>query len=178
MKVVLNEILPQILPMDIEFLILEHEGKSDLEKSIPRKLKGWKTPNTHFVVLRDNDGADCIQIKNRLVTICSQNGRPDTLVRIVCQELEAWFIGDLAAIDSADLVRNSRFKEMQGIAKFRDPDKIVNPKDKLRHLIPGYQAVSGARSISKHLNLNQNRSASFQTFVSGVQQLANNAAVI
>ena len=85
----------------MNFQCVPHEGKSDLDKSIPRKLKAWLEPGVRFVVVRDNDNADCSDIKAKLVRQCQQAGRPDTLVRLVCQELESWYIGDLAALAEA-----------------------------------------------------------------------------
>ena len=42
MKTVLDIILPQILPESVEFKTIPHSGKSDLEASIPHKLKAWR----------------------------------------------------------------------------------------------------------------------------------------
>ena len=41
MQAALEGILPRLIP-GVEFLCIPHEGKQDLEKSIPRKLRGWK----------------------------------------------------------------------------------------------------------------------------------------
>ncbi len=67
MREVLNVLLPKILPPEIDFLLLTHEGKSDLEVSIARKLKAWKYPDDSFMVLRDNDGSDCKRLKAKLI---------------------------------------------------------------------------------------------------------------
>lgn len=53
MKEMLELLLPRILPDNINYLCIPHESKSDLEKSIPRKLKAWNSPNTKFVIVRD-----------------------------------------------------------------------------------------------------------------------------
>ena len=42
------------------FICVPHEGKQDLEKSIPRKLRAWREPSAHFIVVRDNDGGEKI----------------------------------------------------------------------------------------------------------------------
>ena len=55
MKVLLEGLLPRLFP-GLSFLCLSHEGKQDLEKSIPRKLKAWREPGVRFVVVRDQDG--------------------------------------------------------------------------------------------------------------------------
>jgi len=52
MKEFLRGLLPRILPAGCEFQLIPHEGKSDLEKSIPRKLRAWLEPEVRFVVVR------------------------------------------------------------------------------------------------------------------------------
>jgi hypothetical protein len=88
MKALLDILLPKFLPEFVTFQCIPHEGKQDLEKSIPRKLNAWKTPDTYFVIVRDKDNANCIDIKQRLVALCVDAGRSDSLVRIASQELE------------------------------------------------------------------------------------------
>ncbi|MGF1656002.1 MAG: hypothetical protein ACFCU3_03385 [Verrucomicrobiales bacterium] len=83
MKVFLEQLLPRLFP-NLSFLCVEHEGKNDLEKSIPRKLKGWKEPGAQFLVLRDNDGGDCRITNRRISEICKAAGRPDTIIRLAC----------------------------------------------------------------------------------------------
>lgn len=46
MKAVLDIILPKVLPQSITFQTVKHEGEADLERSIPIKLKAFKTPDT------------------------------------------------------------------------------------------------------------------------------------
>ena len=87
MKAFIEEFLPRLIP-DLEFLCITHEGKQDLEKSIPRKLKAFR--RELFVIIRDNDGADCRAIKARLIDVCKNEGKSDVLIRIACQELESW----------------------------------------------------------------------------------------
>ena len=54
MKTLLEGLLPRIVP-GMKFLCVPHEGKLDLEKSVPKKLRAWREPGVRFVVLRDND---------------------------------------------------------------------------------------------------------------------------
>jgi hypothetical protein len=54
MKVLLDQMLPRLLP-ELSFLCVAHDGKHDLEKSVPRKLRAWREPGVRFVVIRDND---------------------------------------------------------------------------------------------------------------------------
>lgn len=59
MKYFLDGILPRILPENVSFLTIPHEGKSDLQKSIPIKLQGWTQGDTKFVIVQDQDANDC-----------------------------------------------------------------------------------------------------------------------
>ncbi|MFZ7101831.1 MAG: DUF4276 family protein [Peptococcaceae bacterium] len=169
MKELLDIILPKILPNDVMFLTIPHEGKSDLEKSIPRKLRAFRTPDTKFVVLRDQDSWDCHLVKDRLVTLCAEGGRPDTLVRVVCHELESWFLGDLLAVEAGCKITG--ISRLQEKVKYRNPDDIARPCEELMRLVPDYQKLSGARDIAEHLNIENNRSTSFRIFVSGVRRM-------
>jgi hypothetical protein len=68
MKSLLEGLLPRLFPGWIErehFLCIAHQGKSDLDASIPRKLKAWQFPDDRFVIVRDNDNADCISMKSK-----------------------------------------------------------------------------------------------------------------
>ena len=107
MRDLLVGLLPRLYPNTV-FECLAHEGKNDLEKSIPRKLRAWREPGVRFVILRDNDGDDCVRLKRRLLQSCQQAGRPDTLVRIVCQELEAGYLGEPDAL--AEAFENERLR--------------------------------------------------------------------
>ena len=101
MKYLLDELLPRILPPDVTFQTIPHHGKRDLERSIPRKLRGWKEPgDIRFVILHDQDTKDCVSLKQELLQLCAVTDRP-CLVRIACQEMEAWYFGDIDALCAA-----------------------------------------------------------------------------
>ncbi|WZB61935.1 cytoplasmic protein [Achromobacter xylosoxidans] len=127
MRVLLDDWLPRLFPGWVDgqqFLCIPHEGKSDLDRSIARKLAAWRIPGDHFVVLRDNDGADCIAVKSRLQALCAQGGRPETMVRLVCQELEGWYLGDLAALAAA--FDEPKVDTPAHRKRFKDPDAWQN----------------------------------------------------
>jgi hypothetical protein len=56
-------------------------------------------PDSFFVVLRDQDSGDCLEIKERLMALCGRAGKEDALVRIACRELESFYLGDLKAVE-------------------------------------------------------------------------------
>lgn len=168
---VLNIIVPKLVPKCITCRFIPHEGRSDLEKSIPRKLKAWRMPGVRFVVVRDKDSGDCHVVKDKLLELCRKGRRPDTLVRIVCHHLESWYLGDLAAVETAFGVNG--IARRQSKRKFSDPDALANAEQELRRLVPEYQNINGSRRIAPHLNLESNHSHSFNVFLAGVRCLVN-----
>jgi hypothetical protein len=167
-KEVLDIVLPKILPKGTHYNIAVHSGKGALRKSIPIKLRAWNIPDTKFVVLYDQDSAECVQLKNDLQSLCNEH-REGVLVRIACVELEAWYFGDLNAVGKAYDMK--KLSELSQKAKFREPDKIRNPKNELKKLIPRHQQIIGAKRIAPHMNIAGNTSQSFNAFVTGVQSL-------
>ncbi len=147
MKTLLDALLPRIFP-GLPFLCVPHEGKQDLDRSIPRKLKAWREPGVRFIVVRDNDGQDCVALKRRLVTLCRDAGREDTLVRIACQELEAWYLGEPRALAAA--FGDDGLRTIDTKARFRDPDSVLRPSVELRTLVPEYQVVPAGRLRNDH----------------------------
>lgn len=169
MKEFLAGLLPRVLPPGVEYRLIPHEGKSDLERSIPRKLRAWKTPNTRFIVIRDQDSGDCEKIKQRLVELCQGTGHAEAHVVIACRELEAWFIGNLRAV--AEAYTKPALAELQNKAKFREPDKIGSPSRELVQILPEYGKVDGARRLGPHIPLEGSRSPSFNYFIRKVKAL-------
>ncbi len=164
----LEGLLPRVFP-DLSFLCVAHEGKQDLDKSVPRKLRAWREPGVRFLVLRDNDGADCHRVKARLQGLCRKGGREDTVVRIVCQELEAWYLGDADAL--AEAFGREALRRISGRSRFRDPDSVRQPSAAVRRLIPEFQKTSGARRMARFLSREGNRSTSFRCFMQGIERL-------
>lgn len=170
-KVMLDSLLPRLLPEPAwSFRCVAFEGKQHLEKQLPIKLKGWRTPNTHFIVLRDQDGGQCKTIKRRLTDICVMASKPDVLVRIACRELESWYFGDLEAVETA--LQIDGLGTLQEKAQYSNPDKIQYPSKELKRVTKNrYQKVSGSRLIGEHLRLDNSRSTSFEHFISGVRRI-------
>jgi hypothetical protein len=166
----LRGILPRLLPTGVSPHFLVFEGKQDLEKQLPRRMKGWLRPNSRFIVMRDQDSGDCIRIKQRLQALCAQAGRTDAIVRIACRELEAFFVGDWKAV--AEAFDRPALHAHGRSAKYRNPDAVVYPSQELRRLIQGYQKRDGARRIAPLLLPERNRSSSFQALYSTLSHLA------
>lgn len=130
LRIILPKVLPQKWQLDENYFIREHEGKSDLKKSIENKVKvfsNWHEP-IGLVVVHDQDTADCKLLKEMLVDKCKK-GTCRFLVRIICRELESWYLGDMDAIEGAyPHFKASIYKNK---AKFRNPD-ACNACDELK----------------------------------------------
>ena len=148
---------------------MPHDGKGDLEKSIPRKLRGWREPGVRFVVVRDNDRGDCLALKDYLRSLCSDRPEGDYLIRIACQELEAWYLGEPDAL--AEAFNKESLRRIGSRARFRRPDAVAHPADALAKLVPQFQKVAGARLLANYLTRHRNRSPSFQAMLDGIERL-------
>ena len=167
----LEGLLPKVIPADLFPRYITFEGKQDLERQLVKRLSGYRNPHALFVVMRDQDSQpDCKAIKRDLKKLCAKAKRTAALVRIACQELEAFYLADLAAVEQG--LGLSGIASQQDKRKFRDPDKIVSPKEELKRLTKQrYQQVEGSRAIGQCLDPNNRRSRSFMHLVSGIRKL-------
>ncbi len=142
-------LLPRIVP-DIDFEMRVFRGKTDLLKKLPDRLKGY---------------AGWIR-------------QGDVVNRIAVEELEAWFFGDIPALCGA----YPRIPaSLGGQAKYRDPDAIrggtweaLERVLQARGYHPGGLAKTvAATEIAQHMDVDANRSRSFQAFRDGVRRLVS-----
>jgi hypothetical protein len=174
-KDALEGFLPSIIPVGVDVKYLVFEGKQDLEKRMARTLRTWQQPDTRFIVMRDQDSGDCAAIKEGLLSRCHAAGRGrESVARIACRELEAWFIGDWASV--AQAFGLPKLSALQKKALYRNPDSLPNPSAELRKHILHYQKREGARRIGPFLRLENNASRSFQIFVEAVLRLSAEGA--
>jgi hypothetical protein len=172
MRAALEGIVPRALPGALPPIYVTHQGKQDLERSIPRKLRAWRSP-ARFVIIRDQDAGECRVVKQRLAGLCRDTPHEDALIRIACRELESWFLGDLRAVERAFALKG--LAKQQETEKYRDPDRLGTPSKELQRLVPGYRKVDGARMVGEHLELEGNRSQSFCSLISGLRRLGMRA---
>ena len=184
----LKVILSKILSDDVSRNFHVFEGKQDLLGKLPNLLQGykpWIPDNWRIMVLIDRDQEDCFQLKMQLeeaaqaagfVTKSSASQEDDfqVLNRLVIQELEAWFFGDVEALRTA-YPRVSRSLQYQ--AKYRNPDTITGGTYKalerllkrLNYHREGLPKTAVARNIAQHMEPCRNGSKSFQVFVEGLK---------
>jgi hypothetical protein len=163
MQVFLEALFKRHLPA-IKYRVVPHEGKNDLKRSISSKLKLYKNSDEKVIVLIDQDSADCRSLKDEIVTLCQKSGATNYTVRIVCHELESWYLGDLSSVDSAC---GTRLAIRVGTRKFRDPDALGNPKQILKNETRQTSQLYIADQIGKVMSVESiaaNTSKSFQVF--------------
>jgi hypothetical protein len=188
----LNYLVPKILGDRVTHRIHPHQGKKDLLKSLPGRMKGyrrWLPPTDRIVVLIDGDADDCRELKAQLdllaesagFSIGGRSGRRQgscaaqclVLNRIAIDELEAWFLGDVEAVRKAYPRVPSGLGEKRG---YRNPD-VANSKasERLERVLQevgefreGLRKIEVARRIAAHMDPGRNRSPSFQVFRDGL----------
>ncbi len=88
MRILLEGLLPKLFP-ELLFQCVPHDGKQDLEKSIPRKLKAWREPGT-TIAKRSNrsdiEKAYCLTANRAVSTFDGKQ----YLVQITAKERYKW----------------------------------------------------------------------------------------
>lgn len=126
-----------------------------------------------FLVTRDNDGADCIALKARLIELIPLPFRQRVRVRLVMQELESWYLGDLSSVAAAGLVDPGKAEKLDRKRIYRDPDLLNNAAQQFMKVAGKRGKIEAAKKIGAVLRLQNNRSASFNHFLSSLHWVAN-----
>ena len=181
MEAFLRVVLPRILGAT-QFEIRPFQNKDQLLKHLPSRLQGyakWIPEDYRIVVLADRDSEDCEQLKAQLEQMAldaglatrSQpaGGQFTVINRIVIEKLEAWYFGDLDAVEKAfPSFKANKYKYK---SRFKNPDAINKPGDELKRLVRGFSKSIAAREIPKHMSIEQNTSTSFNHLISGLLNL-------
>jgi hypothetical protein len=163
---------PRLIPpeSDVAPRFLTFQGKRDLEKEIPGKIRVYRNPEARFLIMRDQDSGDCSIIKARLTALCRANtgGRP-FMVRIVCRELENWYLAQLGALENALGLRG--LVKRHNKSRYRNPDNIQAAQELAQLTGKTLAKRAWARAIGPYLDVGDERSTSFKHFVCAVRQL-------
>lgn len=191
MQITLENIVPKIMGEEVTFTVHDLRGKQNLINKLPNRLEGYlhilsHQPDWKIVVLIDEDRDNCIEIKDNLERIAedcglvtkSRNGNNfQVLNRIIVEELESWFFGDIDAIR----VRYPRVSgNLTNQRAYRNPDEIKGGTwEALERVLSNvgyykkgfYPKTEVARNISPFLKPDNNLSKSFQVFRDGLLKL-------
>jgi hypothetical protein len=184
--------LPRLLPRHA-FTLIRHRGKGKLPgdalkvpdarregllDQLPAKLRAYGRsldPATdRVVVLVDLDDDDCINLKRRLVALLDHcDPSPAVLFRIAIEETEAFYLGDLRAIQEA--FPHAKIRRMKGY----EQDSICGTWELFQRVVDARSEdkVGWAERISSHLSTewrgrDANRSNSFQQLCRGLLRIA------
>lgn len=179
-EIALGSLLPRIVP-DCPFEIRTFGGKHDLLRKLPQRLRAyshyWSEANLRIVVLLDRDDDDCVELKAELERIAADASLPShaVLFRIVIEELEAWFLGDVPALCRAYPRLPASLGQQDG---YRDPDAIDGTWEALERVLrkhgyhrKGLAKYVAAGEVAPHMDVDNNRSRSFQVFRDGLRRL-------
>ena len=190
-KAALEQLLPRLLPVGCTFRIRVFEGWQDLMGSLKVVLQGYRRRITQegetdlrVVILLDGDG-NCRRRKTDLEEKAAQVGLHTkstagasqvfyVLNCVAVQELEAWWLGDRAAIMAAyEGVKPHHFKGTD-----RNVDAPSKPNAVLwevlkegRYFLTGKRKTQWATDIAPHLDPARSTSASFGYFCAGLAAL-------
>lgn len=186
----LKHVLPKLIHGRARWKLLNLGSKHKLLKVLPERLAAYhdriaRGEVLRVVVLVDRDADDCAALKRQLEDVArakrlwtktnpDAQGQFHVVNRIAIEELESWFIGDPAALRLA-------FSSLPAIDSskgvFRNPDNGGTWEALHRFLkkhgiyTSSYPKIDAARRIAPRMDLQANRSRSFQVFVQGVEAL-------
>lgn len=192
----LTYLLPKILPSTFTFRIHAFRGKPDLLAKLPKRLNGyygWLPPDWKIVILIDEDREDCLKLKTELehkaifagfITKSSRKNQKlfQILNKIVVEELDAWFFGDVEAICQAYPKVSPNLANQES---YRDPDPIKGGTwEALERVLQkagyhqgGLEKYKASGEISQYMNPLANRSKSFQVFYQSLLEIINSQEV-
>ncbi len=198
MKEVLRVLLPRLIAGRAEFEIIDHGSKDRLFKALPQRLRAYQSMSRAMplgvLILVDQDDDRCHELKERLETMAAKKKMPTkstpdhdgfflVVNRIVIEELEAWFFGDLAAVCAAF----PRFDHRIGShKKFNDPDairggtweRLHQEMKRVGYFKNYFPKIDVARTIAPYMNPASNRSKSFHAFKKGLEARLTRPAVM
>lgn len=165
--------LARRLAIDHLLKVIPHEGKSDLERSIPRKIAGWRSPRApRFLVARDGPADARDALKAKLMALVPEPARSRTRIRIVVHELESWFLGDPTALVAAGLATSANAERKAHKLAQRNLCILSNPVQELHKIVGERGKIGLARAIAPHLDPMRNTAASFASFVAALRWAA------
>lgn len=159
-------------------------AKQTLLDNLPKVLRAYgKSLNDSaaVIVVVDLDRRDCMAFKQELLAVLDVcDPRPNVLFRIAIEEMEAWLLGDCAAVKAAyprarkSVLKRYRQDEVCGTWEVLADAVHVGGAAALKKAgwpAPGRAKCEWARKIAPHMDPDRNRSPSFRAFRDGVRGL-------
>ncbi len=163
-------------------------AKRMLLDQLPRILRGYgKTPGIDaVVVVLDSDRRDCVAFLTELRTLVNElDQAPQTLFRLAIEEIEAWYLGDRAALLKAyprakqraleSYVQDGVCGTWEVLADAIHPGGAVAIK-KAGWPLPGQLKHEWAEKIGPGMDIEHNASPSFCKLRDGLRRLIGEIA--
>ncbi len=189
MEQALLTLVPRIRP-GLDFQVHAFQGVDDMLGKLPERFRGyigWIPDDWRIVVIRDEDRKDCVKLKAQIEKIAVDAGltiksraRPNApfqvLTRIAVEELEAWLLGDVAALIatypgvSPTLANQKTYRDVDKI-KGGTWEALERALGRAGYFLGGLPKIQVAREISANMDPDRNSSKSFQVFRDGLRSL-------
>ena len=204
-KKLLEILVPKIISISKNsYEIKSYKGMGDIPKNLhkepdpKKKLLLYKLPmilraygkwvmpkDLTVIVVVDCDRRDCKSFKQELMKVLeSCDPKPAAFFRIAIEEMEAWLLGDKAAIEKSypkmNKIEFAEYKQDSPIGTWEKLADITLSRDMARRLKNantayfeiGRQKTEWAQKIGPYMNINNNASPSFNCFKQKLQELA------
>lgn len=189
MEAFLQQFLPGTLPDHVTYTIHTHNGKHNLLKNLPfrlRGLKSWMPENYGVIIIVDKDNDDCTKLKlsieehliNENIPTKSNptHGLYIAASCIAVEELEAWYFGNWYAVTKAFPAISPSIPNK---AAYRQCDFIQGGTWEAFERVcknygifsSGLRKVEAARTIGAEIEISRNQSPSFEYFYQCIQSL-------
>ena len=182
MEAFLRQLLPRLLGNRATFSIYPSQGKEDLLRNLPARLKAYAKflpAGYRIVVVVDRDDDDCHELKKKLDRAAADAGLATRKAgrvpawrivnRIAIEELEAWYFGDWEAVRQCYPAVPRTLEQRAG---YRDPDDIrggtweafERVMQKAGYFSSGLGKTEVARNLGNLVMPERSRSRSFSVF--------------
>lgn len=191
MEHALRALLPKIRPdLCDRFQVHAFDGVDDMLKKLPDRFlgyAGWIPADWRILVVRDEDRRNCATLKADIENIARRAGlvpKPqvaraagfNVLTRIAIEELEAWLLGDVAALAATypgvpPTLGNQRpFRNVDAVGggTWEALERVLQ---KAGHFLGGLPKIQVAREVAANMDPNRNTSRSFRVFCDGLRAL-------
>ena len=153
-------------------------------QAILRAYGKWSMKDdVSVIVVVDCDTRDCHTFKQELMEVLNFcNPKPVVFFRIAIEEIEAWLLGDISALEKAYPKMNkseyAKYKQDLPVGTWEKLADITLSASLAKYLKKaaypevGKQKFEWAHKIGKYMNINNNASQSFNCFRIKLQELA------
>ncbi len=181
-KIIMNRFFPLI-----SFRCHTFQGKMDLLKKIPNRLKGYRfnqQDDLKIIILVDRDREDCFVLKKKLEDMAAVNGlhtrsKPKldstyTIInRIAINELESWYLGDWETLCTIF----PRIPDQRNKIHYRDPDQntwedLLKILQKGGYYSTGLLKLELASRMGNKIDPSRNVSNSFKLFYKAINEIS------